>query len=218
MGQMTLVIGNKNYSSWSLRPWIALRQNDIPFTEHLIPLFDENWKTEVSKVSPTEKVPVLIDGDVTVWETLAILEYVNEKFPDRGLWPADSTARALARAVSMEMHAGFSALRGNMPMNIRKDLSGKGMGPGVAEDIKRICELWNECRAKFGQGGPFLFGTFTIADAMYAPVVSRFTTFGVKLDDVCQAYCDAVLDTKAYREWKEAAVKETWTVAEDEID
>ena len=218
MAQMTLVIGNKNYSSWSLRPWIALKNANIPFSEKLIPLFDENWKTEVSKVSPTEKVPVLIDGEITIWETLAILEYANEKFPDRGLWPADPAARALARSVSTEMHAGFTALRGNMPMNIRKDLTGKGRGPGVAEDIERVCEIWRECRQKFGQDGPFLFGSFTIADAMFAPVVSRLTTFGVVLDETCEAYRLAVLGTAAYKEWKEAALQETWTVQEDEID
>ena len=218
MTELTLVIGNKNYSSWSLRPWIALKQAGIPFTERLIPLFDENWDSEISKVSPTKKVPVLIDGDITICETLAILEYAHELYPQKGLWPETMQARSVARSVSSEMHAGFGNLRNHMPMNIRKDLTGRGMGPGVEEDISRITQLWNDCKNRFGQDGDFLFGSFCNADAMFAPVVSRFKTFGVKLDPVSQAYCEAVLNTQAYLQWQTEALKETWIVEEDELD
>lgn len=218
MNQLTLIIGNKNYSSWSLRPWIALKQANIPFQARIIPLFDDHWDAEIAKVSPTKKVPVLIDGDMTICETLAILEYAHELFPDQGFWPKDRQARAMARAAASEMHAGFTALRNHMPMNIRKHLSGRGMGPGVAEDVQRVSKLWTDCRTQFGQDGDFLFGDFCNADAMFAPVVSRFKTYGVQLDAQCQAYCDAVLSTDAYREWQSDALKETWIVTEDEID
>ncbi|MBT4888765.1 MAG: glutathione S-transferase family protein [Rhodospirillales bacterium] len=218
MSELTLIIGNKNYSSWSLRPWIALKQADIPFTERMILLFDENWDAEISKVSPTKKVPVLIDGDITICETLAILEYAHELYPEKELWPTDQRARAVARSVSSEMHAGFGALRNHMSMNIRKDHTGRGMGPGVAEDISRVSKIWNDCRKNYGQNGDFLFGKFGNADAMFAPVVSRFKTFGVELDAVSQAYCDVVLNTQAYLEWQSDALKETWIIESDEID
>ena len=218
MSDYTLIIGNKNYSSWSLRPWLAMRVAGIEFEEKMILLFDDNWKTNIAAVSPNKCVPVLQHGDVTVWETLAILEYLAERHPDKGLWPADTTARAMARSISCEMHAGFTALRGNMPMNIRRLTPGKGMGAGVAEDIARICEIWNECRSTYGAGGPFLFGTFTIADAMFAPVVSRLTSFAVELDDVSAAYRDAIQALPAMIDWSDAGRAETWTVPDDEID
>ncbi len=218
MNEPILVIGNKNYSSWSLRPWIAMKQAGIPFVEKLIPLFDDNWDQAVAEYSPTKKVPVLIDGDIIIHETLAILEYLHERYPDKGFWPQNNHARAMARAISSEMHAGFTNLRNHMPMNIRKDHSGRGMGPGVAEDINRISHIWNQCRDQFAPGGDFLFGPFGNADAMFAPVVSRFKTFGVTLDPVSQAYCEAVLDTEAYRQWEAAAQQETWVIAMDEID
>ena len=174
MNDLTLVIGNKNYSSWSLRPWLALRHAGIPFTERLLLLFDENWKEAIAAVSPSGRVPVIQHGERTIWETLAILEYAHELYPEVGLWPEDRNARAVARAVANEMHAGFSALRTHMPMNLRRlDLKGKGRGPGVADDIARICGIWRECRSRYGAGGDFLFGAFGAADAMYAPVVTR---------------------------------------------
>ena len=213
-----LVIGNKNYSTWSLRPWLGLKQAGIPFTEKLIRLFDGDWPDSVRVYSPTLKVPVLIEGGVTVWESLAILEYAADRFPESGLWPADPPARAVARSVSAEMHAGFGALRTHMPMNIRKSLPGKGRDEGVMEDIFRIMALWNDCRARFGTGGPFLFGAFSIADAMFAPVASRFRTYGVDLDPTGREYADALLDLPAYKEWEAAALEEPWIVAEDEID
>lgn len=218
MSEPILVIGNKNYSSWSLRAWLGLRQAGIPFTEKLVTLFDEDWPDSIRPYSPTLKVPVLIDGDVTVWESLAILEYAAERFPDAGLWPADPAARAVARAVSAEMHAGFAALRNAMPMNIRASHPGRGRDEGVAEDIARIMSLWNDCRARFGIGGPFLFGPFSAADAMFAPVASRFRTYAVELDRTSRDYADALFDLSAFKEWETAALAEPWIVAEDEID
>jgi len=154
-----------------------------------------------------------------VWETLAILEYLNELFPDAGLWPTDRDARAHARAVANEMHAGFAALRGHMPMNLRRrDLKGKGRGPGVDDDIARVSEIWRDCRARWGAGGDFLFGAFGAADAMFAPVVTRLDTYGVELDEPCAAYSRAVLSLPAFVEWREAALREPWIVPEDEID
>ena len=218
MSDYTLYIGNKNYSSWSLRPWLAMKVAGIEFEEKLILLFDDDWKANIAKVSPSARVPVLTDGDLTLWETMAILEYLAERHPDKGLWPEDVNARAIARAVSNEMHAGFTALRGNMPMNIRKSHPGKGMGEGVADDIARICEIWNDCRKRFGADGPFLFGKFCNADAMFAPVVSRLTTFAVELDAVSAAYRDAVQALPEMIEWSDAGRAEPWTVSEDEID
>ena len=219
MSDLTLVIGNRNYSSWSLRPWLALRNAGIPFDERLLQLSGENWKEAIAAVSPSGRVPVLLHGARTVWETLAILEYVNELYPDAGLWPEDRDARAEARAVACEMHAGFGALRTHMPMNLRRrDLAGKGRGPGVDDDIARICEIWRDCRARCGAGGDFLFGAFGATDAMFAPVVTRLDTYGVALDDTCAAYSRAVLTLPAFVEWRDAALQEPWIVPEDEID
>ncbi len=218
MSDYTLYIGNKNYSSWSLRPWLAMKVAGIPFEEKLILLFDEDWKENIAKVSPSARVPVLTDGDLTIWETMAIVEYLAERHPEKNLWPEDPSARAIARAVSNEMHAGFTALRNNMPMNIRKSHPGKGMGEGVAEDIARIQEIWNDCRSRFGGEGDFLFGKFCIADAMYAPVVSRLTTHVVALDEVSAAYRDAVQALPEMIEWSDAGRAEPWIVPEDEID
>ena len=218
MSNYTLYIGNKNYSSWSLRPWLAMKVAGIPFEEKLILLFDDNWKANIAAVSPSARVPVLVDGDLTVWETMAILEYLAEQHPDKGLWPTDKEARAVARAIANEMHAGFGNLRNHMPMNIRKSLPGKGRGDGVAEDIARVQEIWNDCRSRFGSGGDFLFGQFCNADAMFAPVVSRLTTYGVELDEVSAAYRDAVQALPEMIEWSDAGRAEPWIVPEDEID
>ena len=219
MSDLTLVIGNKNYSSWSLRAWFALRHAGIPFTERLIPLSDENRDAAIAAVSPSRRVPVLLHGERTIWETLAILEYAHELFPEAGLWPADRDARDAARAVANEMHAGFGALRTHMPMNLRRlDLKGKGRGPGVADDIARVCEIWRDCRGRYGGGGDFLFGAFGAADAMFAPVVTRLDTYGVDLDETCAAYSHAVLALPAFVEWRDAGISEPWIVAEDEIE
>ena len=214
----TLIIGNKNYSSWSLRPWVAMRQASIPFEEKMILLFDDNWDAAIAAVSPTKRVPVLVDGDLVIAESLAILEYVAEKHPEANLWPADQKARAMARAVACEMHAGFTALRTHMPMNIRRMTPGRGMGAGVAEDIARIEQIWGECRTAYGANGDFLFGHFTNADAMFAPVVWRLTTFAVDVNPVSAAYMEAMRALPAMAEWAEAGRAEPWTVGEDEIE
>ena len=219
MSDLTLIIGNKNYSSWSLRPWLALRHAGIPFDERLLLLCGENWKEAIAAVSPSGRVPVLLHGEHSIWETLAIIEYVNELFPDAGLWPEDREARATARAIANEMHAGFAAIRNHMPMNLRRlDLKGRGRGPGVDDDIARIRAIWRDCRSRYGAGGDFLFGAFCAADAMYAPVVTRFDTYGVDLDETCTAYSRAVLTLPAFVEWRNAALQEPWIVPEDELD
>lgn len=208
MAQMTLVIGNYNYSSWSLRAWIALRQAGADFDVVRIPLDRPETKAQIAAWSPSGRVPLLRDGDLAIWESLAICEYAAERFPAARLWPEDSVARALARAVSAEMHAGFAALRRHMPMDCRAKRPGAGRGPGVAEDIARIAAIWADCRARFGADGDMLFGRFTVADAMFAPVVSRFATYGVALDGSARDYADAVLALPAMRAWRAAAAAE----------
>ena len=207
MGGLTLVIGNKNYSSWSLRPWLAMKVDGIPFAEERIPLYVPGSKERILAFSPAGKVPCLVDGGLRVWDSLAICEYLAERHP--GLWPAEAQARALARSVSAEMHSGFASLRAAMSMNIRKRYPGKGRTPEVLADIARITAMWSDCRDHFGAGGPFLFGRFSVADAMYAPVVLRFQTYAVELPAVCAAYVDAILSLPPLREWIGDAVAET---------
>jgi glutathione S-transferase len=213
----TLVVGNKNYSSWSLRGWLAARLAGIAFDEILVPLSQPGAHETLLAHSPAGKVPVLEHGARVIWDSLAIVEYLAEQRPQAGLWPADPDARALARSVSAEMHSGFTALRSHMPMNLKKSLPGKGQGPGVARDIDRIGAIWRDCRARFGTGGPFLLGHPSAADAMYAPVATRFRTYGVALDPACQAYADALLAWPAFLEWQTAALAEPWIIAEDEV-
>jgi glutathione S-transferase len=213
---MKLVIGNKNYSSWSLRPYMALRQTGIEFEEQRISFNDPQWKSVIRTRLVPGKVPVLVDGDVTVWDSLAILEYLAEKFPDRGLWPSDITARAIARSACAEMHSSYTALRRNLPMNVTASFPGLGWNMAVQDDIDRICALWGECRARFGNGGPFLFGRFCNADAMFAPVVLRFASHAVKLPSDASEYCDAVRATEAMRTWVVDAANEDDFVAVDE--
>lgn len=211
---LTLVIGNKNYSSWSLRPWLLLRQAQLPFTEVRVPLYnDPEYKRNILRYSPSGKVPALIDGDISVWESLAICEYIAERYPEKRLWPADPAARALARSIASEMHAGFAKLREHMSMNCRKQFPDKGRAPGVQEDIDRICAIWNDCRERFGARGPFLFGDFGVADAMYAPVAMRFHTYVVALDAVSEAYARTLLALPSMQEWIEAARAETEVLA-----
>lgn len=211
MTQLTLVIGNKNYSSWSLRPWLSMKQAGLDFTEIRIPLDTLTSHEEIRRYSPSGRVPVLLDGKLTVWESLAICEYVAERFAPT-LWPEDAALRAVARSISAEMHAGFVKLRENMPMDCRARYPGLGMNPGVQADIDRITAIWRECRNNFGTSGDFLFGQFAIADAMFAPVVSRFVTYGVKLDAVAQAYADAIWALPAMHEWLNAASHEEETI------
>ncbi len=216
MSEFTLVIGNKNYSSWSLRPWVAMRMAGITFEEIVIPLRQPDTKTSILAHSPAGLVPILKHAGRTIWESIAILEYLAELLPAAKLWPEETGARAHARSVSAEMHAGFRELRINMPMNIRASKPGQGMTPEVAVDIARICDIWGDCRSRYGAGGPFLFGHFTNADAMYAPVVTRFATYGVFLDDVSQAYCRAILETPAMVEWYAAGKAEPWSIPDYE--
>lgn len=213
-----LVVGNKNYSSWSMRPWFGLKAAGIPFAETVISLEAADFKTRLAALSGTGKVPVLIDGDVHVWESLAILEYAADKHPDVGLWPKDIVARAHARVISHEMHAGFMPLRRHLPMNMWRPPMARDLPLEVAQNVARIETMWRDCRARFGAGGPFLFGAFTAADAMYAPVVSRFATYLVGVADDTRAYMDAVMALPAWQEWNAAALQETWVLPEDEPD
>jgi glutathione S-transferase len=216
MAALTLVIGNKNYSSWSMRPWVLMRQLGIPFEEKKLRFHSTEWDAEIERWSPSRLVPVLWNGDQTVWDTLAIAEALHEWFPEKGVWPNDAAARAFARSASAEMHSGFRDLRGAMPMNIRSSYPGKGMSPAVQANIDRIEKLWKEARARFGSGGPFLFGAFSAADAMFAPVTTRFRTYAVKLSPESQRYCDAVLAAPGVRAWVDDAVKEKEFVQDDE--
>lgn len=208
MSELTLVVGSKNYSSWSLRPYLALAHTGQPFREVVIALDEPDTAAKIAEYTPSGRVPVLRHGALSIWDSLAICEYLAETFPQAKLWPEDKQARAIARSVVAEMHSSFSNLRQNMTMDIRARKPGKGRAPGVAEDIARIQAIWNDCRSRFGQGGPFLFGHFTIADAFYAPVVTRFVTYEVELDAVSQAYRDTVLSLPALKTWTEAALKE----------
>jgi glutathione S-transferase len=207
MSQMRLLIANKNYSSWSLRPWLALTQFDIPFQEERIALFVPGYKERILAVSPTGKVPVLVDGERVIWDSLAIGEYLAEKFPDRAIWPRDMDRRAMARCVSAEMHAGFMSLRGQMPMNIRKRHAVKEGTPELVADIARMMQIWVQCLDK--SGGPFLFGEFCYADAMFAPVVTRFTTYGARLENPLKAYSESIWALPGMQAWKAAALAET---------
>jgi glutathione S-transferase len=217
---MKLVIANKNYSSWSFRPWIAMKALGIPFEEILIPfgtpLGNPDFKARLAAYTPAGLVPVLIDDDVHVWETLAIMEYLAETFPDKQVWPADTKARAQARAISSEMHAGFSALRGECPMNIRRPVRERELSAAAQANVKRIEEIWRGCRAQ--HGGPFLFGRFCAADAMYAPVVARLNTYGLKVGREALAYMETMMALPAWAEWRKGALAESWIVPEDEAD
>jgi glutathione S-transferase len=209
MDRLEIVIGNKNLSSWSLRAWLALRATGVPFDEVVVPLDRPGTRSEILKHSPAGKVPALKHGPLTVWDSLAICEYLAAAFPQAALWPADAGARATARSVVCEMHSGFVALRSNMPMDCRASRPGQGMAEGVQRDIDRICEIWETCRHCFGAGGPYLFGGFTIADAFYAPVVSRFVTYGVRpASEVARSYIDALWSFDAMRDWVAAAREE----------
>ena len=214
---LTLVIGNKNYSSWSMRPWVLLRQLGIEFAEVKLRLHSEEWQRQIGRWSPSGLVPVLWRGEQAVWDTLAIAETLAEWFPGHGVWPAEPAARALARSVCAEMHAGFRSLRSTMPMNIRASHPGKGMTPETGKDIARIEALWGEARRRFGAGGAFLFGPFSAADAMYAPVVTRFATYGVALSPESRRYCEAMRAAPGVRAWIREALAEKEVVAEDEI-
>jgi glutathione S-transferase len=212
-----LIIANKAYSSWSMRPWIAMKANGLDFQETVICLGQPETAAEIAKYSAGGKVPVLRHGAVMVWESLAIIEYLADTFPGPGWWPADPAARAMARSISAEMHSSFTNVRSTMPMNVRRHIQGRARSPAVDADIVRICDLWRNARAQFGAGGPFLFGAFSLADAMYAPVVTRFKTYDVKLGRDAQAYCDAILAHPAVRQWYADAAQEAWVIEKYEL-
>ena len=214
MSDLILYIGNKNYSSWSLLPWIAMEAAGVPFTDEVIPFDFPAGNPRFTAISPTGRVPVLHHGDVRVWESLAIIEYVAELFPDKGIWPKDAGARAEARAISMEMLSGFRALRNACPMNIRREPRAIALPDGVTDDVARIETIWKEALAR--SGGPFLFGAFSAADAMYAPVVNRFETYRLTQDDTVLAYIARVKAHPAWQKWQAAALAEPWIVPEDE--
>jgi glutathione S-transferase len=216
MDRLTLVIGNKNYSSWSMRAWVLLRQLDIAFDEVKLRFDSDEWDAGIGRWSPSGLVPVLWRGPLAVWDTLAIMETVAEWYPAKAVWPADPVARAFARSACAEMHAGFRDLRTKMPMSIRASHPGKGMTPEVRANIDRIERLWREARTRFGGGGDFLFGRFSAADAMFAPVVMRFATYAVEPGPTAASYCAAVRAAPGVRAWVEGALAETEFVPEDE--
>jgi glutathione S-transferase len=213
---MQLVIGNKNYSSWSMRPWVLMRQAAIAFEEIQLKFDDSGKPRGVDPYSPSGKVPVLLIDGEAVWDSLAICETLAEMYPEKQLWPALPSARRVARSICAEMHSGFQSLRTAMPMNIRARHPGRGMTPPAKKDIERVVALWTQCRTRFGADGDLLFGRFSVADAYYAPVVMRFETYAVALPPLAQAYCEAVRALPAVREWCEAARREKEFVAADE--
>jgi glutathione S-transferase len=215
---MHLIIGNKMYSSWSLRPWLLMKAIGVQFKETVIPLSQPDTKKNIMEHSPSGKVPLLIDGPIRVWESLAIAEYLADKFPNAGVWPEDVAARAHARAASSEMHAGFQALRQACPMNLgRKFKPRAAWSTDVANNVTRIEALWAEARKAHGSGGPFLYGRFSAADAMFAPVVTRFETYQHAVTAETRAYMAAILAHPAYVEWRHGALDEPWFRGDDEV-
>ncbi len=207
-----LYLGTKNSSSWSLRPWLVLKQAEIPFEETVFPLSTDEGKKLIQKISPSGKVPLLKDGALSIWDSLAINEYLAERYPEKRLWPEDRLARAEARAMSAEMHSSFAALRSEMPMNVRAVFPDFAKSPAVERDIARITALWTNCRKAHSAEGPFLFGHFTIADAMFAPVIWRFHTYDVKLVGDAAEYMAAMLALPAMVAWAEEAQRESWRI------
>jgi glutathione S-transferase len=207
---MKLVIGNKNYSSWSMRPWLVLRANNIPFEEVFISLYTgEADKQRILDFSRAGKVPVLVDDDVTIWDSLAIIEYLAERFPEKRLWPEDPVQRAHARSISAEMHSGFAALRNECGMNLHRPVGTIELSAEARANIARIQEIWTECRARYGKAGPFLFGAFGAADAMFAPVVHRFRTYAIAVSLDVRRYMDTMTALPAFQEWTNAGLAET---------
>ena len=211
---LTLVIGNKNYSSWSMRPWLALRASGITFEEVFIPLYTDNKadKDRILSFSGAGKVPALIDGDITVWDSLSIIEYLAERFPEARFWPQDRAARAHARSISAEMHSGFMPLRNECGMNLHRPIRAVTLSADAQANVARVEQIWTECRARYGKQGPFLFGPFTAADAMYAPVVHRFRTYAIKVAPQAQAYMETMVALPAFVEWTKAGLAETLVI------
>ena len=215
---LTLVIGNKNYSSWSMRPWIALKAAAIPFEEVMIPLDLADTKERIHGYSGAGRVPILVDGKIKVWESLAILDYIAERFPQAGLWPQDQAARAHARSAATEMHGGFAALREHCPMNLWRPVERLALTQEVERDVARVTELWREARKAHAQKGAFLYGSFSAADAMFAPVVTRFHTYDIRCDEVSLAYIDAVHAHDAFKAWRDGALAEEQVIEASELD
>jgi glutathione S-transferase len=215
---LKLVIGNKNYSSWSMRPWLALRANDIAFEEIFIPLYTGDVdKKQILSFSRAGKVPTLIDGDITVWDSLAIIEYLAEKFPDARLWPEDRVRRAHARAISAEMHSGFLPLRSECGMNLHRPIAAIALSADAKANIERIQEIWIDCRERYGQEGPFLFGAFGAADAMFAPVVHRFRTYAIEVAAPVAAYMEIMMALPAFAQWTREGLAETLVIDRFEL-
>ncbi|HEY0234564.1 MAG TPA: glutathione S-transferase family protein [Afipia sp.] len=216
---LKLFIGNKNYSSWSMRPWVALKASSIAFDEAMIPLYTGAAdKQRILDVTPSGKVPALVDGNITVWDSLAIIEYVAERFPGARIWPEDRAARAHARAISAEMHGGFGPLRRECGMNIHRPIRAKELSADALADIARIQEMWSDCRKAYAHQGPFLFGAFSAADAMYAPVVHRFRTYAVEVKPQVAHYMEAMLAHPAIAQWTREALAETLLIERFETD
>ncbi len=216
MSDITLIIGNKNYSSWSMRAWLALRHTGVDFDELVIPLYQTGSKEEIRKHSPSGKVPALRHGEMTIWDSLAICEYLAETFPDARLWPEDRRARMIARAISAEMHSSFQALRGALPMNLHRTIGELPLDAEVHNDINRVAAIWRRSRRHFGNDGDCLFGRFSIADVMFAPVVSRLRTYGITPDENAAAYMDAIWALPTVQEFATAGRNEPWIVPEFE--
>ncbi|HUR61924.1 MAG TPA: glutathione S-transferase family protein [Candidatus Thermoplasmatota archaeon] len=218
MAQATLAVGNKMYSSWSMRPWILLRHFGIPFTEVFIRLRQPDTRDKALQFSPTGLVPAFVQGDVRAWESIAIIDTVADLNPRLAIWPRDPVARAHARSMAAEMHAGFPDLRANCSMNLGKRFAARDRGAKVQADVDRIVAMWTDARQRFGRGGPFLFGGFTAVDAMYAPVVSRLETYSFPVPKEVRAYMDVVQATPAYQDWTRAALEEPWVIQASEVD
>ena len=215
MAPLTLVIGNKNYSTWSLRAWLFMKHAGVEFQEILVPLDNPETREQLERYGPSGRVPVLRQGTLCVWDSLAICEYIAE-LSGRG-WPQAREARAVARSVSAEMHSGFPTLRSLWPMNARARNRRTAVTAALAADVERIDEIWNDCRSRFGSGGPWLFGDYSVADAMYAPAVLRFNTYGAHISQTARWYMASVLEDAALQEWLQAAKQEPWTIATDEV-
>lgn len=216
---LKLVIGNKNYSSWSMRPWVAMKACGIDFEEIFIPLYTGPAdKQRLLDVSPAGKVPALIDGDATVWDSLAIVEYLAERFPEARLWPDTREARAYARSISAEMHSGFAALRNECGMNLHRPVKAKPLSDAARADIARVQQIWTDCRTRYGGQGPYLFGAFSAADAMYAPVVHRFRTYAIGVSSTVCDYMAAMTALPAFAEWTAAGLAETIVIERFEAD
>jgi glutathione S-transferase len=213
MSTLQIIVGNKNYSSWSLRGWLAVARSGLPFEEIVIPMFEEDSARRIAEHSPSGKVPCLRHGEVVVWDSLAIGEYLAELAPAAQLWPADRAARAVARSACAEMHSGFAAMRNDMTMNIRASKPGVGHSPAALADAAAVLARWRQLRERWGAEGDFLFGAFSLADCFYAPVVTRFETYGVELDPVSRRYADALLAVPEFQRWRAAAREEPWRIA-----